>query len=126
MMTDVPGFKIGLHWAGEPVDPDAFDRTPNANDEELVRFALRKYLPDADGPLLGIRTCLYDNTPDGTPIIDVHPGHDRVVLCGPLCGAGFKFSPAYAEAAADLAAAGTTKLPIEFLRIGRLLKGATR
>ena len=28
---------------------------------------------------------------------------------------------AYAEAAADLAATGTTKLPIDFLRIGRLL-----
>ncbi|MCE9545286.1 MAG: FAD-dependent oxidoreductase [Planctomycetia bacterium] len=32
MMTDVPGYKIGLHWYGEPVDPDAFDRKPNAHD----------------------------------------------------------------------------------------------
>ena len=126
MMTDVPGFKIGLHWYGENVDPDAFDRTPNAHDEELIRTGLRKFMPEADGPLLGLRTCLYDHTPDDVPIIDTHPEHANVTICGPLCGAGFKFVPAYAEAAADLAATGTTKLPIDFLRIGRLLAARGR
>jgi sarcosine oxidase len=118
MMDDVPGYKIGLHWYGEPVDPDQFDRTPNAHDEELIRVGLRKFFPDANGPLLGLRTCLYTHTSDDVPIIDKHPEHDRVILCGPLCGAGFKFVPAYAEAAADLATAGDTKLAIDFLRIG--------
>jgi sarcosine oxidase len=122
MMTDVPGYKIGLHWYGEPVDPSQFDRTPNADDEERIRKGLRKYFPDADGPLMGIRTCLYAQTPDEAPVIDIHPEHDRVVLCGPLAGAGFKFIPAYAEAAADLATSGDTNLPIDFMRINRLLK----
>lgn len=121
MMTDVPGYKIGLHWYGEPVDPDCFDRTPNAHDEELIRAGLRKFFPEADGPLMGLRTCLYDHTSDDVPIIDNHPEYDRVTLCGPLCGAGFKFVPAYAEAACDLATTGRTDLPIDFLRIGRLL-----
>ncbi|MBM4021804.1 MAG: N-methyl-L-tryptophan oxidase [Planctomycetes bacterium] len=121
MMTDVPGFKIGLHWYGDEVDPDAFDRRPDARDEALIRTGLRTFMPDANGPLLGIRTCLYDHTPDDVPIIDLHPEHDNVVICGPLCGAGFKFVPAYAEAAVDLAADGHTRLPIDFLRIGRLL-----
>ncbi len=119
MMTDVPGYKIGLHWYGEPVDPDCFDRKPNAHDEELIRKGLRKYFPEANGPLLGLRTCLYDHTADDVPIIDNHPELDRVTLCGPLCGAGFKFVPAYAEAAADLAATGKTDLPIDFLRMRR-------
>ena len=122
MMTDVPGYKIGLHWYGEPVDPDAFNRAPNAHDEELLRKGLRKYFPDANGPLLGLRTCMYDHTVDDVPIIDNHPELTRVTLCGPLCGAGFKFVPAYAEAAADLAATGKTEQKIDFLRIGRLLK----
>ena len=122
MMTDVPGYKIGLHWYGRDVDPDNFDRQPNADDEELIRVGLRKFFPAANGPLLGLRTCLYDHTPDDVPIIDTHPEHDRVTLCGPLCGAGFKFVPAYAEAAADLAATGSTALPIDFLRIQRLLE----
>jgi hypothetical protein len=87
---------------------------------------LRKFMPEADGPLLGLRTCLYDHTPDDVPIIDTHPEHANVTICGPLCGAGFKFVPAYAEAAADLAATGTTKLPIDFLRIGRLLASRGR
>ena len=122
MMTDVPGYKIGLHWYGQPVDPDAFDRNPNAHDEELIRKGLRKYFPDAHGPLLGLRTCMYDHTVDDVPIIDNHPELRRVTLCGPLCGAGFKFVPAYAEAAADLAATGKSDLKIDFLRIDRLLK----
>jgi sarcosine oxidase len=121
MMTDVPGYKIGLHWYGQPVDPDCFDRAPNAHDEQLIRTGLQKFFPEADGPLLGLRTCLYDHTVDDVPIIDNHPAHERVTLCGPLCGAGFKFVPAYAEAACDLATTGRTSLPIDFLRIGRLL-----
>ena len=121
MMTDVPGYKIGLHWYGEPVDPDNFNRTPNAHDESLVRKGLQKYFPEANGPLLGIRTCLYDHTVDDVPIMDKHPEHDRVVLCGPLCGAGFKFAPAYAEIAADFVEKGRTDLRSDFLRIGRLL-----
>jgi sarcosine oxidase len=121
MMNDVPGYKIGLHWYGEPVNPDRFDRTPNAHDEELIRKGLRRYFPEANGPLVGLRTCLYDHTADDVPIIDVHPEHDRVVICGPLCGAGFKFVPAYGEAAADLAVTGRTELPIDFLRVARLL-----
>ena len=86
-----------------------------------MRAGLRKFFPDADGPLLAIRTCLYDHTSDDVPIIDKHPDHDRVTICGPLCSAGFKFVPAYAEAAAELAATGDTKLPIDFLRFARLL-----
>jgi sarcosine oxidase len=122
MMTDVPGYKIGLHWYGEPVDPDRIHRQPTPHDEELIRKGLRKYFPDANGPLLGLRTCMYDHTVDDVPIIDLHPELRRVTLCGPLCGAGFKFVPAYAEAAADLTVDGKTALPIDFLRIGRLLK----
>ena len=121
MMKDVPGYKIGLHWYGEPVDPDRFDRTPNAHDEALIRKGLRRYFPEANGPLVGLRTCLYDHTSDDVPIIDKHPEHDRVTLCGPLCGAGFKFVPAYAEIAADFVEKGRTDLKSDFLRIGRLL-----
>jgi sarcosine oxidase len=120
MMPDAPGFKVGLHWYGQPVDPDAFDRAPNARDEELIRVGLRKFFPEADGPLLGLRTCLYDHTADDVPIIDRHPASERLTLCGPLCGAGFKFVPAYAEAAAEVALTGRAALPIDFLRIGRL------
>ncbi|MCE9545285.1 MAG: hypothetical protein K8T25_07185 [Planctomycetia bacterium] len=56
------------------------------------------------------------------PIIDNHPEMDRVTLCGPLCGAGFKFVPAYAEAAADLVIDRRTRINTDFLRIDRLLK----
>lgn len=124
MMTDVPGYKIGLHWNGETVDPDNFDRTPNAQDEEFVRKGLRKYLPEANGPLVALRTCLYDHTVDDVPIIDKLPGYERVTLCGPLCGAGFKFIPAYGEIAADFCENGKTGIKSDFLRIARLMPSA--
>ena len=125
MMTDVPGYKIGLHWAGDEVDPDQFNRAPTAEDVERMRIGLRKFFPDADGPLLGLRTCLYDHTSDDVPIIDTHPEQDRVTICGPLCSAGFKFVPAYGEIAADFATTGKTNLASDFLRIGRLLPKRT-
>jgi sarcosine oxidase len=126
MMTDVPGYKVGLHWYGAPVDPDCFDRSPNARDEELIRVGLRQFFPDANSPLLGLRTCLYDHTTDDVPIIDNHPGFARVTLCGPLCGAGFKFIPAYAEATADLVTTGRTDPAFDFMRIDRLLANSGR
>ena len=66
--------------------------------------------PDANSPLVALRTCLYDHTVDDVPIIDQLPGHDHVTLCGPRCGAGFKFIPAYAEIAADFVEKGRTDL----------------
>lgn len=124
MMSDVPGYKIGPHWYGETVDPDSFNRTPNAQDEEFIRKGLRRYFPDANSPLVALRICLYDHTVDDVPIIDQLPGHDHVTLCGPRCGAGFKVIPAYAEIAADFVEKDRTDLKSDFLRFGRLLPGA--
>jgi len=50
MMSDVPGYKIGLHRYGETVDPDSFNRTPNAQDEEFIRKGLRRYFPRRQQP----------------------------------------------------------------------------
>jgi len=114
-----PGFKAGLHWPGEPCNPDDVDRTVHADDEATVRDALEQYIPDAAGRLLAIRTCLYTNTPDGHFIIDRHPRHDNVTIACGFSGHGFKFVPAVGEALADLAATGRTPLPIGFLGLSR-------
>lgn len=114
-----PGFKIALHWPDQPTDPDKVNRDPQPGDESDLRDAIRQYIPDAEGPLLSMRVCLYTNTPDGHFIIDRHPRHDRVTLgCG-FSGHGFKFTSVVGEVLADLATTGQSSQPTEFLGLSR-------
>jgi sarcosine oxidase len=62
---------------------------------------------------------MYTNTPDYNFLLDLHPGDERVVICSPCSGHGFKFSNVIGSIAADLATAGTTKHEIGFLSLGR-------
>ena len=70
-----------------------------------------------------MKVCLYTNSPDGHFIIDHHPVHDRVTIaCWPeFSGARFKFAGVVGEILADLAMFGSTKLPAQFLELGRFL-----
>jgi len=117
----VPGFKIGrYHHRGERVDPDAMDREPNAADEDLLRAVAARYFPDAAGPTMALRTCLFTNTPDEHFVLDLHPDHPRVVLASPCSGHGFKFAAVIGEILADLAERGTTAHDISGFRLDRL------
>ncbi len=122
-LPDNPGFKIARHWPGETADPDALDRNGSAADEADCRDFLQRYLPLADGPLMGLRICMYTNSPDGHFIVDRHPQFERVVLAGGFSGHGFKFAPVIGEILADLAVDGATRLPAGFLSLTRLSPG---
>ena len=124
MMPDMPGFKIAHHAPGQPTDPDRVDRQMQQGDEATFRPALGRFFPKADGPLLSLRTCLYANSPDHHFIIDRLPGQARVTVACGFSGHGFKFASVIGEILADLATAGTTALPVEFLRLSRLSPGA--
>lgn len=125
MMPDNPGFKIALHWPADVCDPNTVVRTPLPGDEANVRDAIRRYIPDADGPLLALRVCLYTNSPDGHFILDRHPNHDNVVLAFGFSGHGFKFVSVIGEALADMAMHGRTSLPIGFLGLSRFNRPST-
>jgi sarcosine oxidase len=114
------GVKLALHDFGVPADPDAPDRTVTAGDEAAVRALIRRYLPDADGPLRAASVCPYTVTPDGHFILDRHPAHDRVVVASPCSGHGFKFAPALGEALADLATGRPPAMDIAPFRLARL------
>ena len=119
MLPDVPGVKIARHGRGTPTDPDTVARQPLPGDEDDFRPALRRFLPDADGPLTSLRVCLYTNSPDGHFILDHHPAHPNVLLACGFSGHGFKFMPVIGEALADLAQWGATELPVGFLGLSR-------
>jgi sarcosine oxidase len=122
----VPGFKLGLyHHRSQVVDPDAWRRDAvDAADEEVLRRGLRAYLPDADGPTLALRTCLFTNTPDEHFILDSLPGMPQVVIASPCSGHGFKFAPVVGSIVADLALEGATGREIGMFGLRRFASSA--
>ncbi len=117
----IPGLKIGrMHHRREVVDPDAWDRALiEPEDEAVLRAATSRYLPEADGPTLTLRTCMFTNTPDEHFIIDTLRGMPGVTVVSPCSGHGFKFASVIGEIAADLALDGGTEHDIEMFRIDR-------
>ena len=116
----VPGFKIGrYHHLEETVDPDAMEREPTAADEALLREATERYFPAAAGETVGLRVCLFTNTPDEHFVIDRHPEERRVLLVSPCSGHGFKFCSVVGEIVADLVQHDRTGHDIGLLRLGR-------
>ena len=109
----VPGFKIGrYHHLAEQVEADAVDRSVTPYDEAVLRDAVTRYFPDADGPTMALKTCLFTNSPDEHFIIGRHPEHDNVAFAAGFSGHGYKFCSVVGEILADLAVDGTTALPI--------------
>ena len=119
MTSDNPGLKVARHGRGPATDPDQVRREATPADEAEVRGILSRNLPDGDGPLLSVRTCLYTNSPDGHFVIDFHPAHDRVVLACGFSGHGFKFASVIGQVLADLALDGASGLPVGFLGLRR-------
>jgi sarcosine oxidase len=116
----IPGFKLGrYHHLGEEVDADSVDRTPRPDDEAVLRSFAERYFPDAAGPAMTLKACLFENTPDEHFIVDLHPDAPGVVCLGGGSGHGFKFCSVLGEIAADLAIQGTTRHDISLLRLGR-------
>lgn len=116
----VPGFKIGkYHHLGEAIDPDSMDRSCGSRDEVVLREGIKRYFPEADGPTLSMKACIFTNSPDEHFILDLLPGMPQVCVAAGFSGHGFKFCSVIGEIMADLALAGRTTLNIELFRLER-------
>lgn len=116
----IPGFKIGrYHHLQEVIDPDAMEREPNAVDEAALRDGVARYFPDANGPVMTARACIFTNTPDEHFIIDTLPDAPNVIVASPCSGHGFKFAAVVGEIIADLVAEGGTRHDIGLFRLER-------
>lgn len=115
------GLKLASHSPGELIDPDNPIRRTSAKEEDDIHEILSKYIPDADGEIISLKTCLYTYSRDENFIIDHLPGYDKqvVIACG-FSGHGFKFVSVIGEILADLAMNGKTAFPIGFLSVKRL------
>ncbi len=122
----VPGFKLGrYHHLAERTHPDHLDRTCHAADERVLRSAVSRYFPDADGALRAASSCLFTNTPDGHFIVDRAPEVPEVLLVSACSGHGFKFCSVLGEACADLVTLGRSPHDLSLFRLDRLRDGAT-
>jgi sarcosine oxidase len=116
----IPGFKFGkYHHRQEVVDPNNWDRLPNPVDEEVLREAVRRFFPDADGPVMTMSTCMFTNTPDEHFVIDRLAPGSPVIVASPCSGHGYKFASVIGEILADMAIADRTDHDIDLFRIDR-------
>ncbi len=114
------GFKVALHKPADEVDdPHQMDRTIQPGDVTGLTEFLRRHVPQAEGPLLAASVCLYTSSPDAHFIVDTLPDDERVTVACGFSGHGFKFSAVMGELLADLATAGRTDLPADFLKLAR-------
>ena len=102
------------------MDPDTIHREPNLQDEEILRQATARYFPDAAGPIMSLKVCMFTNSPDEHFILDAHPDHPQVFLAAGFSGHGFKFCSVIGEIMADLAEVGDTQHDIQMFRLDRL------
>lgn len=116
----IPGFKLGkYHHRHEKADPDYMDREGHPEDEEVLREAIVRYFPEANGPTLTLKTCLFTNTREGHFLIDAHPEFPQVCIAAGFSGHGFKFASVVGEIMAELALEGSTRWDIGMFRLNR-------
>jgi sarcosine oxidase len=80
---------------------------------------VERYFPEANGALMGLRTCLFTNTPDEHFVVDRLPGSPQVVVASPCSGHGYKFASVMGEILADLAVGKTSRFNLDLFRLGR-------
>ncbi|MBI3958954.1 MAG: N-methyl-L-tryptophan oxidase, partial [Chloroflexi bacterium] len=116
----VPGFKVGkYHHFQEQDDPERLDRRSHDADELMLREFTDRYFPDASGPTMTLKSCLFTNTPDGHFIIDSHPQCPQVSFAAGFSGHGYKFASVIGEILGDLAIFGRTRHDISLFRHDR-------
>lgn len=114
------GVKAAFHGFGNLTDARNVDRyfDPTRDVDPIVR-AMEDWMPGSTQTFREAKPCMYTLTPDGNFVIDRHPEHANVILCGGFSGHGFKFAPVIGEIGADLALDGGSRHRIDFLALRR-------
>ncbi|HEY2711578.1 MAG TPA: N-methyl-L-tryptophan oxidase [Chthoniobacterales bacterium] len=114
------GVKAAFHSLGACTDMVQFDREiSQSRDIEPIVRATENWMPGAAATFRAAKACPYSLTPDGHFVIDHHPDHSGLILCGGFSGHGFKFAPVVGEICADLAFEATPRHEVGFLSLRR-------
>lgn len=116
------GIKLTTFYGWDTVEkPSEVDYTPSQAWTERIQAWAKQYIPDAAGPLMSTRRCLYTLTPEKHFIVDQHPGHPQVVIGAGFSGHGFKFTTLMGKMLADLAVDGATPHDTSLFKVTRFL-----
>jgi sarcosine oxidase len=112
------GPKVGQDAGGKEVTAETRTFDPDAAALGRVTDFLARHIPDALGPIIYTKTCLYTLTPDRDFIIDRLPSHPgaSIAIGG---GHGFKFASLIGKILADLATVGRSPHDLTAFRIDR-------
>jgi len=101
------GPKVAQDCGGLPVDPDT--RTFERDEAAFGRVAdfMATRLPEAVGPPIYTKTCLYTLTPDRDFVVDRLPDHPGIVVALGA-GHGFKYASVLGRVVAELSEDGVT------------------
>ncbi|EIM24503.1 N-methyl-L-tryptophan oxidase [Microvirga lotononidis] len=114
------GVKTASHRKGAYLSSaDDLAQDGGAEDEAHIRRMLALAMPDANGPLKAMRTCMYTRTPDEDFVIDRSSADPRIVLASPCSGHGFKFASVIGEVLADLALGNVPANDISRFKLNR-------
>jgi len=119
---DGEGIKIMRHDAQNTCTPENVDREIQQLDIDEVRQFADKYMPNVDGGINNVFTCMYTMTPDNHFVIDQVSADSNIYYATGFSGHGFKFAPVVGEILADFAQFGETEHPIGFLRSDRFIQ----
>jgi glycine/D-amino acid oxidase-like deaminating enzyme len=123
------GVKLAVHLKPGQTVLNPSEPVPGVTPDDAVESLAiaAQLLPRLAGPLpqalqrvRQMKTCLYGMSPDEHFFVDRHPEWPGLVFAAGFSGHGFKFAPAIGESLADLVTAGETRVPLGFLRVGRL------
>jgi sarcosine oxidase len=119
------GVKAAFHCHGQLIDAMLLDRQIDQDRDiaPIVR-AMDDWMPGATAAFRLAKPCPYSLTPDGNFVVDRHPDHPHLILCGGFSGHGFKFAPVIGEICADLALENDSRHRIDFLSLRRFASGA--
>jgi len=96
-------YKVARHHGGASCEPDRLEREVKEEDLRPIAQFLDRYMPALRARPKEARVCIYTNTPDQHFIVDHLPRQENLIIISACSGHGFKFAPAIAEEAADLA-----------------------
>jgi glycine/D-amino acid oxidase-like deaminating enzyme len=114
------GIKAAFHGWGDLTEARHLNREISvASDVQPIVAAMEQWMPGSAMTLLEAKPCMYTLTPDEHFVIDHHPDHSGLTLCGGFSGHGFKFAPVVGEIGAELALDGGSRHEIEFLSLRR-------
>ena len=114
------GTKVAQDVGGKEVTAESRTFEPDQAALKRVETFLQNYLPEALGPIIYTKTCLYTMPPDRDFVIDTLPGYPN---CFIAIGAGhaFKFASVIGKILSELALDGTTDANLEAFKFNRPL-----